>query len=282
MKYVQVMALVGMTLSTTAALEQSTPSVFVKNSEIFVTDGGSSAPRQLTTDGLPKMSPTVSRDGKYIAYLTEGRERARGTIGILSSDGSRLREIAFRPVPEKVGGMRGVERLEWVTDTTLAVSGSLNPSTCEFVVIDAESGKELNWYLVDGFSWAASPDGSHAAYIGYVPHFTSNEDRRPQFCFDDECSDRNAGYPPRDRHVEFDGRPSWSPDGTAAAISGTEYKSGKPLIVARRLGAKPLELAPDPTARNLRFSWEGNDLVVLSANRTWRLKSGSDTLVIEK
>ena len=54
-------------------------------------------------------------------------------------------------------------------------------------MIDVETGKEVAWYLVDGSAWAASPDGARAAYVGYVPHFTPEESRRPQFCIDDEC-----------------------------------------------------------------------------------------------
>jgi hypothetical protein len=71
-------------------------------------------------------------------------------IVVMRTDGSLLKEIHFRPVGEAVSGMRGVEQMEWISERRLVVSGSINPSTGEYAVIDVETGKQVAGNLVGG------------------------------------------------------------------------------------------------------------------------------------
>ena len=193
-------------------------------------------------------------------------------------DGTTLREIRFRPPEAHVIGMRFIEGLEWISDQRLVVSGSVNPSTGEYALVDIGTGKEVAWYAVDGPAWAASPDGSHAAYVGYVPHFTPEERRRPQFCLDSECDFDKPfhGYPGPTRHLEFEGPPVWSPDGRAAAMAAENYDTKAESVIVRPVGGKAVEfVAPPEASGSVQFWWEDKSFVVRAGNGEWRLESGA-------
>lgn len=252
--------------------------VFVKDSEIYVTERGSAEARRLTSDGIPKGFPALSADGSRVAFVRTA-EKAMGDIVALSADGTLLHEIRFRPQGSGTSGMRFIEGLQWMSNKFLVVFGSVNPSTTEYAVVDAESGKEVSGYMVDGYGWAVSPDGSHVAYVGYVPHWTPVERRRPQLCIDDEClfDKPSRGYPAYSVHVEFTRPPEWSPDGTAVAIAAEEYKTKVKIVIVRQLGGKTLQYAPPGAEDGLGMAWDQKALVVKTANGNWRLEPGTAT-----
>jgi hypothetical protein len=120
------------------------------------------------------------------------------------------------------------------------------------------------------------------AYVGYIPHFTPEDRRRPQFCLDSECGiDKPfGGYPDPTRHLEFKGPPVWSPDGGAAAIAAESYETNAESVIVRPVGGKPLEFAVPPGAGgSVRFSWEGKNLVIRAGNGAWRLESGATEFI---
>lgn len=261
---------------------QGAESVFVKDSEIYVTAPGAAEAHRLTNDGQPKSLPALSKDGSRLVFNRGEGLRALAVLVALLSDGTPLREIVFRPPDSKVSGMRFVENLEWISNQRLVVSGSLNPSTAEYAVIDVVSGEQVKDYLVDGFKWAASPDGSHAAYVGYVPHFTPEDARHPQLCLDDECPlDRPfGGYPGPAIHLEFAAPPVWSPDSSVVAIVAEKYETKAPLVIVRPLGGKSSEFAPPRVDGVLGISWEGTALVVGTGSTFWNLERGSSVFTI--
>jgi hypothetical protein len=261
-----------------AAGDQAAESVFLKGSEIYATKPGTTEARQLTADGLQKGSLVTSKDGRRFAFVRDSQGRALGDIVVMQPDGTTLREIRFRPPEAHVIGMRFIEGLEWISDQRLVVSGSVNPSTGEYAVVDIGTGKEVDGCLTEGSAWAASPDGSHMAYVGYVPHFTPEDSRRPQFCLDSECGiDKPfGGYPDPTRHLEFEGSPVWAPDGRAAAIAAENYETHAESVIVRPVGGKPLEIVVPPGAGgSFGFSSEGKNLVIRVGNGAWRLESGA-------
>ena len=160
----------------------------------------------------------------------------------------------------------------------LVASGSVIPSTAEYAVIDVETGNEVAWYLVDGFNWAASPDGSHAAYVGYVPHFTPNESRRPRFCLDDECPrlQPSGGYRKAGVHLEFTSKPVWSSDGAAVAIAAENFETKADSVIVRPMGGKPVEYAAPPGVDGpFQVSWDRKALVARAGSHAWRLEPGA-------
>jgi dipeptidyl aminopeptidase/acylaminoacyl peptidase len=270
-------------------------SAFLSGSEIFVSVAGGK-PRRITHDGLPKGLLVWSPEGGKIAFTTEPTGGALAEIRVVSLSEEPARHIAFR-VPQPgvhIEGMRGVEELYWLDEHRLAVSGSLNPSTVEYVVIDIATGKELAGYLTDGFSLAVSPKGNHVAYKSSEPHFQAEDDRRPQLCLDNECdSGRFAAqtYPGQGRHVEFVGNPSWSPDGSAVAILAQSYGDFRLSLVIRPLvgaaveyplpGGSPTEsLYGDNEAGETRYqlAWDEKGVLVKADDSIWRLHASSKTL----
>ena len=275
-------AIIGLLLSFAGASGyQASQSVFLKNSEVYVGTPGSGEARQLTDDGRPKGLLVQSKDGSRFAFVRESKGELADIV-VMRPDGTDLREIHFRPVDANVSGMRGVEELEWISGRRLVASGSVNPSTAEYAVLDVETGKQVAGCFVDGFGWEASPDGSHMAYVGYIPHFTPEEDRRPQFCLDNECSFGAPfrGYPGGAKvHVEFTSKPIWSSDSSAAAIIAEGYQTKAESVIVRPVNGKPVEVAAPPDSDGaLQVSWDGKALVVRAGSRAWRLDPGATAL----
>ncbi|HTX39585.1 MAG TPA: hypothetical protein VME43_31415 [Bryobacteraceae bacterium] len=253
-------------------------SAFVKGSEIYVTTAASSQARQITSDGLGKGNVVLSKDGSRIAFTRDTEIKELADIIVMQPDGTTVREIQFRPPGENVLGMRFVEGLLWISDQRLSVYGSMNPSTAEYAVIDVTTGAEVGGYYVDGFTLAPSPDGSHVAYEGYIPHFSSEADQRPQLCLDDECDfgKSRRGYPATDRHVEFTSDPDWSPDGTKVAITAEDYTTKAQSVIVRQIGGKTAEFAVPPEAGGgLQFSWQDNTIDITTGNGEYKLQPGT-------
>src|SRR5260370_241465 len=101
---------------------QRAESVQLRNSEIYVKYAGAAGERQLTSDGTRKASPALSKDGRRIAFLGEAPGDALATVVTMAADGTRRREIAFRPATAKISGMRFVEDLKWISDREIALS----------------------------------------------------------------------------------------------------------------------------------------------------------------
>ena len=259
---------------------QATQSVYLKDSEVYIAKPGSGGAKQLTHDGKRKGLLVQSKDGGRFAFVRESKGELADIL-VMGSDGTGLSEIHFRPVEENISGMRGVEELEWISDDRLVASGSINPSTAEYAVLDVKTGRQVGGSFVDGYSWQASPDGSHMAYVGYIPHFTSEENRRPQFCLDNECSFGSPfkGYPGSQLHLEFITKPTWSPDGTAVAIVAENYETKAERIIVRALAGRTLDLAAPSAPGALDLCWDGKTLIVNAGARRWRLEPDSSVLV---
>jgi len=265
-----------------SASAQVAHSVFLRNSEIYITADGSSEPRQLTGDGREKRQLVQTKDGSRFAFVRES-QGVKADIVVMEPDGKMVREILFRPVEETWIGMRWVEHLQWISNQRLVASGSVNPSTSEYAVIDVEAGQQVTGYFVDGFAWAASPDAAHAAYVGFVQHFMPEANRRPQFCIDDECNlDKSSGYPAPDVHLEFTSAPLWSDDSKAVVMIAEEYGTGTERVIVRRLGGMPFVLIARPGLEgNLTAAWDGQAVVLRAAKRVWRLEPAASAFVAQ-
>jgi hypothetical protein len=215
--------------------------------------------------------------------VRDSQARALADIVVISSAGKTLREISFRPAGSNVSGMRFVEELQWISNQRLAVSGSVNPSTGEYAVIDIRSGKEIDWFGADGYSLVPSLDGKHVAYEEQVPHFTPEEEHRPRLCIDHECVFGKPGardYPVSPRHVEFLTFLVWSPSSSAVAIAAEDYQTKKLSLVVKPLEGKPSEyaLASSSTA-GIQISWAGETVFVSSEDGSWKLEPNGTALI---
>jgi hypothetical protein len=219
-----------------------------------------------------------------------------GDIVVISASGQKLLDTSYRPADSDVTGMRFIEEVQWVSERRLLVSGSIDPSTCEYVVVDATSGKEVDWFGTDGLSLAVSPDGAHVAYEAAIPHFMAEEDRRPRLCFDQECdlgNEGKTGYPlDQARHIEFATKPVWSASGRAVAALAQEYQSNNLFLIVRPLRGVTAEFAlplPPPDHGVLGYGsenatlyhvfWDGERVFVTAGEGTWKVEPGSGILV---
>src|SRR5207249_116264 len=108
-----------------------------------------------------------SREGDRIAFLAKGLSPSvLSTLFVIDRSGKRLAEIPLKAVGagEVRSGMRQVESVEWVSSNRLVVSGTINPSSTEYLVVDVATGKIINEFVGDAFGAAFSPGGN--SYIG--------------------------------------------------------------------------------------------------------------------
>jgi len=265
--------------ATAVARAQVGPGTFIKGSEVWVRAAGTTEPRRITDDGRKKGLLVQSKSGRRLAFVRDSTDEMADIV-VMNIDGSTVSEIHFRPLGSGVSGMRGVEDLRWISDQRLVASGSVNPSTEEYAVIDVGTGKQVAGNLTDGPTWVASPDGAHAAYVGMIPHFTAEDLRRPQFCLDDGCPllGRSSGYPPEDSgtHVEFTVPPEWSADSAAVAIIAEDYATHEDRVIVRYVGGRVRDVpAPREAEGALGLAWDGDSLVLTAGGAKWRLEADS-------
>jgi hypothetical protein len=189
--------------------------VFVKNNQIC--ESGLAIPVVcLTSDASEKFLPVWSREGDKIAFLAKGSSPSvLSTLVVIDRRGNRLADIPLKVVGagEVRSGMRQAESVEWVSRNRLVVSGTINPSSTEYLVVDVVASKQIIEFVGDAFGAAFSPDGNSYIAVTGSPHFTKNENRAPTLIVDGR---QVAGLVPVG--AELAGRPVWSPDGLVIAI----------------------------------------------------------------
>jgi len=181
--------------------------------------------------------------------------------------------------------MRGVESFDWMGEQHLLLSGSLNPSTGEYVVIDVATGLTVASYYTEGSSFVPSPDGSHVAYVGLIPHFTPEDQRRPMFCLDDEClfGQPARGYQRGATHLEYDLPPIWAPDGSSVAMLARNFDTHVQSVVVRRAGGTSVEfIPPEGETGRVQFAWDSGAAVARVGDQVWRLGADAATFLRSK
>jgi hypothetical protein len=256
---------------------QEIKAVFERDSEIFVMRGDGSV-SQITHDGAPKTMPLWSKDGNRIAYL-QGVEKNRGLgelVVIRSSDGRPLFNVAIRPPKEDEGqDIRYIDRLEWLTAEKVAVSGSINPSTEESLVVDLSSGRELVNYYDDTGGAVFSPDGEHVVFIDGAPHFMPEKETVPAINVD-----LRRMYPREGVRVDFLSKAEWSADSKTVAIVARNRESRRTSLLRCIVGSSCVEseLPLEVAAENYSLNWAGEDISVRSPEGASTLGSGGDLI----
>jgi hypothetical protein len=195
--------------------------VFIRDGQIYVTESGST--RKVTMSAERKRLPVWSREGTLIAYIQDTATLAElGQVEIISAMGAHKRSVPIRTDPRTAVGMRSAESLEWLSDTRIAVSGTLNPSTVETVVLDISTNTEVDDIYDDAGGAVFSPDGQHVAFVTGSPHFTPEEDRRPELRVDGKRI-----FPSPGSHVVLLTRPIWSESSRKLGIVAKNFDNGK-------------------------------------------------------
>lgn len=93
------------------------------------------------------------------------------------------------------------------------VSGTVNPSSTEYIVVDIANIKVTNEFVADGFGASFSPDGLSYAAVTGAPHFSQKDSHAPALIVNGR---RLANLVPDGAVVA--GVPIWAPDGSTIAI----------------------------------------------------------------
>lgn len=252
--------------------------VFVKGGQVFSATLDGQGLQQITSGGAFKRSPRLSPDGKLIAFAQKSQNPGTlAEIGIVSVAGEPIKVIPFRPpTPIPVGGMRFIEEIEWVGPDRLAVSGSVNPENCEYVVVDLTSREEVEHNPGACTSFVRSPDGQHLASF-LPPGIGVAEDQRSRGL----QIDNRIVYRPDKRNIRFIDPPAWSPNSKQIAVIERSVDSGaRRVVVAWRLeNAVALTLSGD-TADAERVRWLDGSLYVGGHNAAYRVDLQARQLVI--
>jgi hypothetical protein len=189
--------------------------VFVQNNQICLSDATNMV-RCITSDNRTKYLPVWSRDGNKIAYLEAGdNSSSLATAVVIDRGGKRLAGIPIKTldIGEIRSGMRYVDSVEWISNNRLAVSGSVNPSSREYVVINLDTVRVTDEFVSDKYRASFSADGFSYAAVSGMPHFTPKDSHAPILIVNGQ---RLKGVIPGS--VEIAGSPAWAPDGSTIAI----------------------------------------------------------------
>jgi hypothetical protein len=219
---------------------------------------------QLTRDGIPKALPVWSKDGSMVAFVEKTKpEEALARPVFLDSKGKTISDALVHPEQRADyadTGMRFVESIEWLTDHKVAVYGSVNPSTSEYLIFDVHLGKSVYQFFNDGPRAAFAPDGLNVAWESGCPDFTPVE----------RCNwalnvDGKSVFPQGGSDVAgFLAGPRWSGDSRFVAAIYEEAPTRSQKLVVWRSGELSTTPLPVNAGTEWSLAWIGTDLFVAS------------------
>lgn len=248
-----------------AYAEPATRIATVKGKSLCLIEG-TAAPNCLAPSPGDVRLPLWSKDGELVTFIENAPpSEALAILHVVDRYGQSLLSLPIKPVVagEINSGMRAVEALQWVDSHRIAVSGSVNPSTQEVLVIDLQRDAVADEFIDDGGGVSFSPDGKHTAQLTGAPHFTPSAKRRPVLRVDG----KDIILPSMVDAADF-GTPLWSPDSRSVAIPMKDT-TGRDVVAywqpqGLRILNLPVTTASKPTRPDL--FWSGNTLQLRRAS----------------
>ena len=221
--------------------------------------------------------PVWSRDGTRIAYVEDANSQsALASLVVIDQHGQVQSRTAIKPVAsgEVRSGMRFVEALDWVGSDRVVVSGSINPSSTESLLVDLLRGAVVGEYVDDARGASFSPDGKHVVTVDGAPHFTAPGARAPVLRLDGH--EVLTGL-----HTDLStaGRAKWSADGITFALAAQEASGRMRLVLGHAASNSArwvdLPFAVPATNKAPTLFWSGNDLHLQRTGTAARATAGA-------
>ncbi len=229
--------------------------VEVRKSEVWLIRDGTAS--QLTHDRKAKIQAILSPAKDRIAYYEEcpEAEHCMPMVVILDLNGSRL--LSFQPTlqalppPEPCASILSIV---WAGENAVGAECHISPSSSEYVETDLSTRQVTRDLL--GFDFVPSPDNTHVAHIGWMPHFSLPPfgswylqiDRTTVYPLPRgmrPVEQNNGSFPPKvvQQHGltysgihQFASRLSWSPDSEHIAFIDCTYDWTANSYLARSAG----------------------------------------------
>jgi len=232
-----------------------------RHARVIVLDTSGKVIAELMDDLRPKNKLRWLPDGGHLSYMVEPKDGAMARLAIIDLRGRILKEVSIRPrTNPPIEVMRFVEDITWITARKIRVQGSVNPRNCEMFDLDIDTGKESNWQVGQCYSFVASPDDKHIAYLTGHP-IVPDEELEDAVEMDDE----RVTYPDRNSSIRVLARPVWCPDSRRVAFIERQKLSGETALTIlsvtsdfKKIGL-PAHLAEGATIR-----WINSRIVVQS------------------
>jgi Tol biopolymer transport system component len=208
------------------------------------------------TEDVHERWPVLSPDGRTVAYTLIGPD---GSMDLhlmqLGPDGQRASDEIVLP-----GRGRDVSASAWTPDGELLVQVAApgQPSSIESLDI---AGGELTPFLHNAVSVAYSPDGTQIA-------FTRRKRTEPRDL--DIWVGRADGRQARDV-IDAEGTqdfPTWSPDGSSLAYSGSSPWGDPDVFVARPDGTAVTDVTPASRDADTSQGWTPDGHILFLSNRS--------------
>ncbi len=208
------------------------------------------------TDDVYERWPVLSPDGGSVAYTLIGSD---GSMDLhlmqLGPDGHPTSDEVVLP-----GRGRDVSASAWTPDGGLLVQVAAPGRTSSIERLDITTG-ELTPFLRNAISAAYSPDGSQVAF--------SRRKRTEPKDLDIWVTDADGRHA-RDV-IDAEGTqdfPSWSPDGSRLAYSGSSPWGDPDVFVARTDGSAITDLTPVSRDADTSQGWSPDGHVLFLSNRS--------------
>lgn len=246
--------------------------VQIDRNEISIeTSAGS---RQITHDGSVKRLPTISPDGKRIAYVVDlgpvdGKETSDSgsheDVVEVDLQGKALRHI----LPEGYIP-RSFERLEWIDDERIGAM-TCGHANCFYWILDADTGKTLK-KMEGGFDFVWSHNRRWVARR-FVDDTEPSKEMDALMLNDDWAYPSQGELANASRHGHILSEPAWSPDDRWIAFTDAQEPEGDNYVVLLSPGGVILRdtIAGDVSS-NAEIKWlDGTRLVVNAVGHTLNL-----------
>jgi TolB protein len=238
---------------------------FTSNGFVYTINPDGSGVQQLTPNGFSDAFPAWSPDGAKIVF---GRTASpvKSQIYVMNADGTNPIRITNNSFTDKDPA--------WSPDGTRIAFVSDRDGNDEIYVMNADGSNQTrltNNNSVD-IDPAWSPDGTKIAFSTTrdVPGPLGNFN-----VFEIYVMGADGSNPIRlTNNGDFDGDPSWSPDGTKIAF--TSQRDGLPIVyVMNPNGSNQVSLAPSPNldSKDPEWSPDGTTIAFTSFNRVTEINS---------